>query len=258
MDAYRGCPRRFFIERELGLAPLSVKEYEVEAATLGIIVHKVMERLVKEPLGDIDALTVKAEAMLDEIMATKKMNAYWKRLIRDTFIGMLPAIYEKELEIRAAGYVSSETEKSVSGEPLKGVRLKGKIDRIDKVEDGFQIMDYKTGTAGLNCSRIASGNESLQLLLYAAIMKSHGYAVRRVGIYSLKDMHVKWCPPKRKARGRGKDEGVQTIEDYITVSLGFLADVVARMKKGDFSAEPLNDYSCWNCHEHAFCPYIQQ
>ena len=258
IDAYRECPRRFFIEKELGLAPMSVKEYEVEAATIGTIIHKVMERLVKEPLGDREGLEEKAEAILDEIMRDKKMDAYWKRLIKDTFIAMLPGIYEKELEIREPGYVSSEVEKSISGEPLKGIKLKGKIDRIDRIGDEVQIIDYKTGTAGLNCTRIASGSENLQLLLYAAILKNHGYKVKRAGIYSLKDMHVKWCPPKRKPRAKDKEDSGQTIDDYITVSLKFLEEAVTCLRKGDFGAKPLNDYACWNCHEYAFCPYIQQ
>ncbi len=256
IDAYRSCPRRFFIEKELKLAPVGVKEYEVEAATVGTIIHRAMERIVQEPPEKIRDMREEAGALIDEITRDKRMDAYWKRLIRDTFVDMLPALYEKEFEIREAGYVSTETEKSISGELLNGIKLKGKVDRIDKIGDEFQIIDYKTGTAGLNCTQVLSGNENLQLFLYAALLKSHGYNIRRAGIYSLKDMHIKWCPPKRK--GKGKEGGAQVMDNYIKEALRFLEDAVERMGKGDFRAKPLNDYACWNCHEYAFCPYIQQ
>ena len=187
----------------------------------------------------------------------RKMDAYWKTLIRDTFIEILPGIYEKELEIRGEGYISTEVEKSVSGEPIKGIKLKGKIDRIDKIGGEVQIIDYKTGAAGLNCTQALSGNENLQLFLYAAVLKSHGYRVNRVGIYSLKDLNIKWCPPKKRGR-KGKDARGQEIDAYIAASLVFLGQAVERMKEGDFAANPLNEYACWNCHEYAFCPYIQQ
>ncbi|MFZ5998571.1 MAG: PD-(D/E)XK nuclease family protein [Nitrospirota bacterium] len=259
IDAYRACPRRFFIERVLQLSPVEIKEYEIEAATLGTIMHKVMERLLQEPVVDIETLRQKAALLCDEVMKNRKMHAYWKELIRDSFIEILPAIYEKELELREEGYAATEVEKSITGEPLKGIRLRGKIDRIDTIGDSVQIIDYKTGTAGLNCTQALSGNEQLQLFLYAAILKSHGYKVRRVGIYSLKDISIKWCPPKGRGRGQGtKGRDNAGIDEYINASLKLLEETVARIKKGDFRAEPLNDYACWNCHENAFCPYVQQ
>ncbi|HEX8949339.1 MAG TPA: PD-(D/E)XK nuclease family protein [Dissulfurispiraceae bacterium] len=257
IDAYRSCPRKYFIEERMRLAPMGVKEYEVEAATIGTIIHRVMERLMKEPFGELGELKQKAGRIAEEAVKDRKMDAYWKTLIRDTFVEILPGIYDKELEIRGEGYVSTEVEKSVSGEPLKGIKLKGKIDRIDKIGDEVQIIDYKTGAAGLNCTQALSGNENLQLFLYAAILKSHGYRVTRVGIYSLKDLNIKWCPPKKRGR-KGKDAGGQEIDAYIAASLMFLGQAVERMKEGDFSANPLNEYACWNCHEYAFCPYIQQ
>jgi ATP-dependent helicase/DNAse subunit B len=134
------------------------------------------------------------------------------------------------------------------------------LDRFDRTDNAVQIIDYKTGTTGLNCKQVLEGNENLQLFLYAAMMKNQGYTVSRVGIYSLKDIDIKWCPPKKARRQKTEDRGQKTdsIDDYIIASLKFLEDAVKDMRKGDFKAKPLNDYICWNCHEYAFCPYIQQ
>ncbi|MFO0752783.1 MAG: PD-(D/E)XK nuclease family protein [Thermodesulfovibrionales bacterium] len=252
IDAYRSCPRRFFIERVLKLKPLGIKEYEVEAATVGTVLHTVMERLLSGPLRGSEDLKRRAEEIIGEVVRERKMDGYWKRVLKDSFLEMVPALYEKEIELREPGYVSTEVEKKVSGEPVTGIRLEGKIDRVDTVGDGVRIIDYKTGTAGLTCSQIVNGNESLQLLLYAALLRGQGLRVHRVGIYSLKDIAVKWCPPP----GRGKAQ--QGIDEYITASLHFLEEAVQAMAAGDFTAKPLNEQSCRNCHESAYCPQIQQ
>ncbi len=259
IDAYRMCPRKFFIERILNLEPVNVKEYELEAATIGTIIHRIMEKIIKEPFKGIEDLMGRAESVVDESMKDRRIDAYWKRIIKDTFMEILPDIYEKELEIRKDGYISTEVERTMVGEPIKGIKLKGKVDRFDRIGDAVQIIDYKTGTPGLNCKQVLEGNENLQLFLYAAMMKNQGYTVSRVGIYSLKDIDIKWCPPKKgRGKGKGKENEEQCIDDYIIASLKFLEDAVDGLRKGDFKARPLNDYICWNCHEYTFCPYIQQ
>ncbi|MCL4456163.1 MAG: PD-(D/E)XK nuclease family protein [Nitrospirae bacterium] len=252
IDAYRMCPRRFFIERILNLKPMSVKEYELEAATIGIVIHKIMEKIIKEPFKGIEDLRDRAESVIDESMKDKRIDVYWKKIVKDTFMEILPDIYEMEIEIRKDGYVSTEVERTMVGEPIKDIKLKGKIDRFDKIGDSVQIIDYKTGGASLNCRQVLEGNENLQLFLYAAMMKHQGYDVSRVGIYSLKDIDIKWCPPSKRGKGQ------EVIDDYIIAALKFLEDAAAGIRKGDFKAKPLNDYICWNCHEYAFCPYIQQ
>jgi RecB family exonuclease len=254
VDAYRFCPRKFFIERRAGMTPLEVKEYEVEAMTLGNILHKIMERIIPEPMEGLDRWSERAVCIAHETMEKKKISPYWKELIKDTFMEILPDIYERELEIRKDGYVSSELEKTIAGEPIKGIRLKGKIDRFDRIGDGVQIIDYKTGSAGLTCAQVPKGNENLQLFLYAAIMKNHGYRVDRVGIYSFRDLQVKWCP----SRKRGKGDDRETMDGYVVACLKFLEEAVEGMRAGDFTARPLNDYNCAYCHEYSLCPYVQQ
>lgn len=257
IDAYRQCPRKFFIEKVLRLEPLSIKEYEVEAVTIGNILHRIMERLVFEPLESLDHLKARAVRIIDDILNGRRLDTYWKELIKDTFIRILPDIRSREILTRGEGYMPFEAEKNITGEPVKGIRLKGKIDRIDRAGDAVRIIDYKTGAAALNCVQAVKGRENLQLFLYAALMRDLGYAIDRVGIYSLKDINIKWCPPK--SRGRGQEAKARDgIDGYMTASLKFLEDAVRDLKKGDFRAEPLDDYNCRRCHENPFCPYIQQ
>lgn len=256
IDAYRNCPRLFFVRKAIGAEPLSVKEYGLEALTLGLLAHRIMEQLIKEPLPDLNTFTEKARGIIDEALRGKKIQPYWRDIVADTFMQTIPAIYDKELEIRSSGYSMTEVERTITGEPLKGARLKGKIDRFDRIGDSVQIIDYKTGAADITCSQVEKGTQNLQLFLYAAIMKSQGYKVNRVGIYSLKDISLKWCPSARKKKN---DSAAGDPMDILVIAaLGFLEETVELMRAGAFTANPINEYNCRRCPENPFCPYIQQ
>ena len=140
---------------------------------------------------------------------------------------------------------------SVEGEIIEGIKLKGKIDRVDKKDDVVELIDYKTGSAQLNRLEVLNKGASLQLFLYAALMKSLGFKVERVGIYSLKDIKIIWIP------GRNDKREGKTIEDYITAGMKYLDATLSEMRDGNFTASPLNEQTCRNCHEKPYCPYIQ-
>jgi ATP-dependent helicase/DNAse subunit B len=262
VDSYRTCPRKFFIEKVLGLEPLEIKKYEVEATILGTIMHEIMQKVISMPFESLDDLAAIADQVTDKFLIDQPVEEYWKKVIRDTFLSMIPVLHKIEKKIRADGYVFSEAESSVSGEIIKGVMLKGKIDRIDRkireTEDNTrfnavaELIDYKTGTMQLSGPQVLTKGASLQLFLYAALMKTRGVTVERVGVYSLKDMQVSWIP------GRNDRKEGRTIEDYITASLDFLMETVSRMRKGNFHATPLNDQTCRNCPESPYCPYVQK
>jgi ATP-dependent helicase/DNAse subunit B len=269
IDSYRTCPRKFFIEKVLDLEPLETKEYRIEAMLLGTIVHEIMQLLLSKPFTDEEDLRAKAEETIANLLAHKPIEKYWKSLIMDSFLTILPEIYELECNLIEEGYSFMTAEFPVRGEILKGIKLKGKIDRLDRkvqsskfqvqslkedkpVTDIVELIDYKTGTTQLTGPQVITKGVNLQLFLYASLMKSLGFKVERVGIYSLKDVNLSWIPKKNDRKEK------RTIEDYIVISLKFLEETVSRMRVGNFSASPLNEYTCWNCSERPYCPYIQK
>jgi RecB family exonuclease len=276
IDSYRTCPRKFFIERVLKLEPLEVKEYRIEAMLLGTIVHEIMQLLLSESFADAEELQVRAEEIMKNILPKKPVETYWKNLIMDAFLSILPDIYELENKLIDEGYSFMKAEFLVDGEIINGIKLKGKIDRVDKkvqsskfkvqsskdnklvirnfspVTDIVELIDYKTGATQVRGSQVITKGTNLQLFLYAALMKSLGFQVERVGIYSLKDVNLSWIPGKND-RKKGR-----TIEDYIEVSLRFLEETVCKMRIGDFSASPLIEQTCRNCSERPYCPYVQK
>ncbi len=246
IDAFRRCPRRFFIERVLGLEASEVAEYEVEARLLGTIVHRVMEELLKLPLDRLDEVRKAVGPVADRIMEDFAIEGYWKRLIREAFIEMLPGVLELESGFRAEGFFPHQLEMKVDGEVVPGIALKGKLDRIDRREAMFRIIDYKTGASDIGGDVIRKGKD-LQLPLYAAMLRSRGMEIEKAGIYSLREVGIKWIPTKRDKH---------TLEDYMTASLRYLEDTVAEMRQGSFRAEPLEDFICGTCPEAPFCPFI--
>lgn len=251
IDYYRTCPRKFFIEKILKLEPPETKEYKVETMLLGTIIHEIMEKLMSKPFTTFDEMRLNAENIFKKILDEQPIENYWKNFIRDSFLSILPDIYEIESKLTDEGYSFMEAEVSVEGEIIEGIKLKGKIDRVDKKGDVVELIDYKTGPAQLNRLEILNKGASLQLFLYAALMKSLGFKVERVGIYSLKDIKITWIP------GRNDKREGKTIEDYITAGMKYLDATLSEMRDGNFTASPLNEQTCRNCHEKPYCPYIQ-
>jgi len=264
IDSYRTCHRKFFIEKILRLEPSETKEYEIEAMLLGTIIHEIMEELMAKSRSyrDYDEMKAEAEKLLGKVLDEKPLENYWKNFIRDSFLSILPEIYEVESELRDEGYSFMKAEVPVEGEVIKNIKLKGKIDRVDikiqnskfKVqssennENEVELIDYKTGAAQLSRTEIVNKGASLQLFLYAALMKALGFKVNRAGIYSVKDTKITWVPGKKDSL---------TMDDYIESCLKYLEKTVSDLRKGDFTAFPLNEQTCRNCHERAYCPYIQ-
>ncbi len=250
IDNFRRCPRKFFIEQVLNFQPADIKEYEIEAMLLGSIIHIVMEKLLKEPFADYNAIKTNAEKILMEVLGEQQIENYWKNFIKESFVSILPEIFEMETELLDEGSTFKEAEKNISEEIIKGIKLKGKIDRINQRNDSFELLDYKTSSAALSSRDVLLKGANLQLFLYAALLKAKGFKVNRVGIYSLKDIGISLLPGKRDRN---------TIDDYLEACLKYLEETVSDMRKGDFKATPIGDdqQECRNCHERPYCPYIQ-
>lgn len=251
IDGYRRCPRRFFIEKVVKLKPLEIEEYEADPMQMGTTAHRVMQRLIPMFSFDLAEFKRRADVIIDDVCNAEPMDNYFKRLFKETFLNIvLPEAHEVELELRKEGYVPKLFERDETVEIAEGIKLRGKIDRIDAHEsdNSVSVIDYKTGETKINYTDVYERGKGLQLSLYAAMLKSLGYNVRRVGLYSLKDPDTKWIPGKKDKR---------TIDDYIDSAMGFLIETYKLMKNGDFPASPIDDNACRNCPEIPFCPHMQ-
>ena len=88
---------------------------------LGTIIHEIMAELMAKPRSyrDFDEMKAEAEKLLGKLLDEKPLENYWKNFIRDSFLSILPEIYEIESELRDEGYSFMKAEAPVEGEVIK-------------------------------------------------------------------------------------------------------------------------------------------
>ncbi len=249
IDAYRRCPRRFYIERILDLEPLRVLEYEIEPETIGIAAHRIMERLGPQYSADPAEYATRAQRIVEaELKKTTVLDAFFRRLLKESFMAAIPDIHKFETSLRSEGYFFGSAESKIEGE-IEGVSLVGKADRVDSKTGGALVIDFKTGGASISQKGILERGESLQLPLYAAMLRLTGVPVDRICMYSLKDMKATFIPGRRKP--------IVPLDEFIDAATAYLVETASAMRSGAYPASPIEEGICRTCHEAPYCPFIQ-
>lgn len=197
LNKYRNCPLQFYFHSIAGLKEADEIEETIGADVLGNAIHEVLETLYKPFVGkkinaadikefktQVETLTIavfekqysKTEInygknLLTVKIAIKFINNFLDTEIRtvDEFSRMRESLFIKALE------QPLETTLDINNHKIK---LIGKADRIDVVNNTTRIIDYKTGIATDKELRIESWEEiqsdsnlakSFQLLMYALL-----------------------------------------------------------------------------------------
>jgi len=164
-------PYAIYARRVLGLKPLDPLDAEIGAMERGDLVHKALEKFVKEfphtlPADAERRLVEIADGMFADL--PKSVLALW----RPRFVNAARWFVGVERE-RRAGIAASYLE--IRGERMFGAfKLYGRADRIDALKSGgAAVLDYKTGAPPSN----PQVKELLapQLPLEAAILESGGF-----------------------------------------------------------------------------------
>ncbi|MCL6697614.1 double-strand break repair protein AddB [Sphingomonas sp. NSE70-1] len=169
LDRLKADPFAFYAKAVLGLRPLESVDEEHHAAWKGTAVHEVLEAWFKEDDCDPAKLRSRAEAMIASETIHPMLRTLWaprlmeaidwiaKQVAADRAAGRLPVVAESKGEAKVAG-----------------VLLHGRVDRIDRLQDGkLAIIDYKTGQAPAK-KAVAEGF-ALQLGLLSLIARAGGF-----------------------------------------------------------------------------------
>ena len=72
---------------------------------LGTIIHEIMADLMAKSRSyrDFDEMKAEAEKLLGKLLDEKPLENYWKNFIRDSFLSILPEIYEIEKRTQRRG-----------------------------------------------------------------------------------------------------------------------------------------------------------
>ncbi len=196
LNKYRQCSLKFYFEEILGVSEQEEVEETIEAKTLGIVVHQVLENFYKPDCGEYplksDFIVKLKKHVPEELDKTFKElysgNSFAQGknlLISKLAEHWIESFLEKEL-VFALKAEKSQTEYAFKGTELYiekhlnlnehlPVKFKGHIDRVDRVDNVTRIIDYKTGN--VNPSKLtvkemedffsrSDNKEAFQLLFY--------------------------------------------------------------------------------------------
>lgn len=191
LEHYAACGYRYFARSLLKLQTVEEPEERqmMDRAERGTLIHKMIERFFVEQrhLGrpqPYEAWTPNDLARLNEIaeeeLATAKargltgLDVFAEHEAR-TIRADLAQFLEKDTQFRReTGAVPSDFEVQIPETEIAGVRLRGRVDRIDRTPDGKRawVIDYKTGsTFGYDKNMEGDplqGGTKLQLPVYLA------------------------------------------------------------------------------------------
>jgi ATP-dependent helicase/nuclease subunit B len=166
-------PFAFYAKAMLRLRSLDPLEAEQDARWKGDLVHHLLECWLKEDACDPDRLVDRTRALLAADDLHPMLRALWgPRLLQG-----IASFAEREATNQASGRRPLLAE--AQGEAVvAGVRLLGRVDRIDRLPDGrLAILDYKTGKPPTR-SQVEEGF-ALQLGLLGLILREGGFGAAK-------------------------------------------------------------------------------
>jgi ATP-dependent helicase/nuclease subunit B len=169
VERLKADPFAFYAEKILKLRALRSPGTEPDHAWRGTAIHDLLEQWAKQDNCANGALLLRADALFSTPAINPVLKTLWEPRIRRAL-----AWTEEEMQCQAeAGRVMLFAEE-FGDVKLAGVRLSGKVDRIDRLADGsLAIVDYKTGKSPSG-KKIAAGFAP-QLGLLGLIAKRGGF-----------------------------------------------------------------------------------
>lgn len=279
LEAYARCPRSYLFGVVLGVRVRERPEVVLRLSPVerGILLHRVLERLVSRELGrrarglgatslaeteravvelaqaefaDLEARGLAGHRVLWDLERTRMRSDLLEFVRADAAYRAATGAEPSAVEVRFGW--REETAVAVDDGRGRPVRFRGRIDRIDRHPDGsVTVIDYKSGAV----VDVATGDDPLaggtrlQLPVYAL-------AARRAGEASAQTRAGYWFVGKRST-----PDVVMVDEELLGelgVVVGGLADAVAA---GQFPANPgepdggsSKGAHCMRCPFDAMCP----
>ena len=188
------CPYQFYARHILRLNELDEVQEGIEKRDYGERVHDILrrfheryEQVSAHPAGELEAAlreiseTVFAD-LLQQDFAARAWLARWFK--------SLPAYLEWQTENETQGWRYAESESAFDWQ-LEGVRLRGRIDRLDVREQEKLVLDYKTQSEQVLRAKLKEPGEDVQLACYA-----YAHEAADAAFVSIENGKVKRVAPK--------------------------------------------------------------
>lgn len=225
LKSFLTCKRQFYykyIEK--------IKEHEKaqdlsQEREIGNRLHGALEKVYAQNDHYSSALEIKQAVA--KALGESPSQDVMQRYVQELWLEKLNPFYEHERARFACGVRVAYREKE--GEKIvEGIRLVGRMDRIDRTLEGLEVLDYKTGKYASTSSDVSDKDVDYQLAIYALLSQPLG-AVVRCGVYDLNS---------------GKIE----FEQFLEAKTQKLTEVLQMLAQ--------NRQWVWEmCEEHSHCRY---
>lgn len=212
------CPYQFHARHILRLNELDEVQETIEKRDYGERVHVILQRFHERypqvsghPVEAMQAaLREISEAVFADLMAQDFAARAW--LAR--WYRCLPAYLEWQTVSEAQGwrYAGAELDFELQ---LQGVRLRGRIDRVDVKEGERRVLDYKTQSDQVLRNKLKEAGEDVQLACYVLAEKA-----AEAAFVSIEDGKVKSVAPP------------QTVADLARLNAERLEQVMGEIRGG--------------------------
>ena len=281
-DAYLECPLRYCYSQVLRISKEEDLDNDLDASQLGTCIHNVLQKIytpyvgravevggLKQALADLPQLM---EAEFREYYLHGRDTEGRNRFYHSVAETQLRNLLQKEIALLEQGHTLEmvAVERMIEPPYLLGqtpdgipLRLRGKVDRIDRLDGRLRVIDYKTGhlddkeiayssTPNRNGEVVVPG-KWFQLMCYALLYSRSGQwtvdsGQLSAGIYPLRHLQS----DVRLASWDGSTDIAPAMLDDFE---GLLRDLYLELLNPDipFRAATRKE-ACRYCDVHSFCP----
>jgi RecB family exonuclease len=188
IKTFLSCKRSFYYRYIAHIREHELPRDLSQERDIGNELHSVLDKLYAEHDRYLEPSAIK-EA-LGRLWEEKQSDDPLERFMKRLWIDKLGDFYTCEVSRFASGARVLYREKEVSCE-VKGIRLTGRIDRIDEKEGKLEVIDYKSGKYPDTDKEPKESDVDYQLSVYALLASELG-EVSRCGYYDLGSGELKF------------------------------------------------------------------
>ncbi len=186
LERYFNCPYKHFAQYGLRLKEREV--YGIKKVDVGTFLHLVAEKFVVLYNNNNYSVSKKQiDKLIDECLITSfgKMDGKLdiEKFKAESLILEAQRLCDKiQSQLSVSDFKPKYVEKQVeSKDDISGLKIVGKIDRVDMIDNYFVIFDYKTGKSDFSYSSTYYGNK-IQTIIYLSLLEKM-YDIVPVGAF---------------------------------------------------------------------------
>jgi len=250
LETIAKCPYKYFLNYVLNISPPEAEKADpmswISALDQGTLLHSVFENFIKEIIDSSEKIDFESKKkLINKILISEAEK------MRAEITPPSELIYQlklKELKARAELFINLIKSELQDSEPVylekffdnfklelnsgREIKLRGKIDRIDKLADGsYRIIDYKTGgDYSYSEQEYFKAGKQLQHALYSAAFAEELEAEVKEFLYLFVNPRA---VKKKYLRKNNKIEELKAVVDILLKTVEAGAFIPAAYSKED-------------------------